>query len=221
MCFSANASFSAAAVLTVIGVVSIKKTNHPSQFAFAFIPLIFAMQQFSEGFLWLNLPEGGNPTIVKYATYCFVFFAQIFWPIWVPYSIYLLEKNSKQKGILKILLASGILVSFYLTYCLITIGVEAKIIEYHIAYIQKYPLSLRAFVIAFYAMSTVVPLFVSSLKHMWILGFAVLISYLISVYFYQQNSLSVWCFFSSIMSIGIYIIIKQQSESNISKVQFF
>jgi hypothetical protein len=208
MCFSASASFSAASVLTVIGVVSIKKANHSSQYAFAFIPLIFAFQQFSEGFLWLNLIEGGNLKIVKIATYSFIFFAQLFWPVWVPFSIYLIETNSKQKGILKVLIASGILVSLYLLYCLIKIGAEAQIIEYHIAYIQKYPLYLRAFVIAFYATSTVVPLFISSIKNMWILGLSILISYLISVYFYHQNSLSVWCFFSSIISIGIYLIIR-------------
>ncbi len=213
MCFSATASFTAATVLSTIGVISIKKTNNIKQVPFACIPLIFAMQQLSEGFLWLNLIPEGDKTIANVATYGFIFFAQIFWPIWVPYSIFLLEKNRRQKGIFKILVAAGIAVSIYLTYCLLAIGVEAKITAYHIAYIQKYPLALKAFVIAFYAMSTVVPMFVSSIKYMWILGLAVLLSYLISVYFYHQNSLSVWCFFSSIISIGIYLIIRQISNN--------
>lgn len=213
MCFSATASFTAATVLSTIGVISIKKTNNVKQVPFACIPLIFAMQQFSEGFLWLNLIPEGDKTIANVATYGFIFFAQIFWPIWVPYSIFLLEKNRRQKGIFKILVGAGIAVSIYLTYCLLAIGVEAKITAYHIAYIQKYPLALKALVIPFYAMSTVVPMFVSSIKYMWVLGLAVLLSYLISVYFYHQNSLSVWCFFSSIISIGIYLIIRQISNN--------
>ena len=55
MCFSANASFGAGVVLTIIGVAAIKKVQHPSQILFASIPLLFAVQQISEGILWITL----------------------------------------------------------------------------------------------------------------------------------------------------------------------
>ena len=60
MCFSAAASFTAGAVLTGIGVATLRKVEHPTYYLFASIPLLFAVQQFSEGVLWLTLPSA-NP----------------------------------------------------------------------------------------------------------------------------------------------------------------
>ena len=60
MCFSPTASFSASAALAVIGILTLKKTSAPHQFLFAYIPLIFASQQFIEGFLWLLLSKNGS-----------------------------------------------------------------------------------------------------------------------------------------------------------------
>jgi hypothetical protein len=84
MCFSASASFGAGVVLSAIGVVSIKKNQHKSQFLFASIPLLFAVQQFAEGILWLVLPNPEYASMQKHTTYVFLFFAQFFWPLWVP-----------------------------------------------------------------------------------------------------------------------------------------
>lgn len=51
MCFSAGASFAAGTILSIVGVVAINKTDYKKQFFFAATPLLFAVQQFAEGFL--------------------------------------------------------------------------------------------------------------------------------------------------------------------------
>ena len=110
MCFSATASFSAGVVLTVIGVATIKKVQHPSQILFASIPLLFAIQQIAEGILWLTLPNPAYlPTQVSF-TYIFLFFAQVVWPLWVPMAILLLEKEDLRKRVQRYLVAAGMLV---------------------------------------------------------------------------------------------------------------
>jgi hypothetical protein len=152
MCFSASASFGAGVVLTVIGVVSIKKTHHPSQLLFASIPLIFGVQQIAEGILWLTLPNPDYVNIQNIFTYVFLFFAQILWPLWVPIAILLLEKNATRKNIQKVLVAAGLVVGVYLAYCLLTFSVEAKIVGQHITYLQDYPVSLRNYGIILYYM---------------------------------------------------------------------
>lgn len=212
MCFSANASFGAGIVLSVIGVASIRKVQKPHQLFFASIPLIFAVQQVAEGILWVTLPNPDSVSMQRNATYIFLFFAQILWPLWVPVAILLLEKNATRRKVQKILIAAGILVGFYLAYCLVSYQVEAKIIGYHIAYIQNYPASLRVYVIGLYALATVAPPFFSHIKKMWILGAAILIAYLITALFYEHYILSVWCFFSSIISISVYAIMVKISS---------
>lgn len=72
MCFLATASFSAGIVLTVIGVASIKKSNHKSQLLFASNPFFFGLQQFAEGILWLTIPRGNYFVLQKIATYIYL-----------------------------------------------------------------------------------------------------------------------------------------------------
>ncbi len=55
MCFSANSSFGTGIILAVISVASLKKVQYLNHVYFAAIPLIFCIQQITEGLLWLVL----------------------------------------------------------------------------------------------------------------------------------------------------------------------
>jgi hypothetical protein len=214
MCFSAGASFGAGVVLSVIGVASLIKVQHPRQIMFASIPLIFAVQQFAEGFLWLILPNSGYIYLQQAITYVFLFFAQILWPAWVPVAILLLDKESKRKKIQRILVGTGLAVSVYLSYFLLSYHVQAKIIGHHILYKQDYAAAFGIFGGIFYIMATIAPPFFSHIKRMWMFGATILISYIITVIFYEHFVVSVWCFFASIISISIFLIMVEIHSLN-------
>ncbi len=93
MCFSAGASFTAGAVLTVIGVVSIRESHERQQIPFASIPLLFAIQQIFEGFVWLSFTNPDFAFTRWVSAYMFIFIAQVVWPFWVPFSILMLEHS--------------------------------------------------------------------------------------------------------------------------------
>lgn len=207
MCFSASVSFGAGAVLTVIGVATIKKTQHRSQLMFASIPFIFGMQQIAEGILWITLPNPEYITIQRIFTYIYLFFAQILWPIWVPIAILIFEKSLTRSKIQKFLAGVGVFVGIILAFFLLTYEVEASIVGYHIAYKLAYPESLKYYGVVLYAIVTIGPPFFSHIKRMWLLGVTILISYIVTMVFYEQYILSVWCFFSSIISLSIYAIV--------------
>jgi hypothetical protein len=214
MCFSASASFGAGAVLSVIGVASLTKVQHPRQIMFASIPLIFAIQQISEGFLWITLPNPTYSYLQQFITYIFLFFAQVLWPAWVPIAILLLDKENKRKRFQRILVGIGLIVSVYLAVLLITYSVQAKIIGYHISYKQNYTATFGILGGIFYIMATILPPFFSHIKRMWMFGTTILISYLITVIFYEHFVVSVWCFFASIISISIYLIMIEIQNMN-------
>jgi hypothetical protein len=206
MCFSAGASFGAGIVLTGIGIASIKKVKQPRQLAFASIPLIFAVQQLSEGFLWLSFSnsfyaEWKEPTI-----FLFLFFAQMVWPLWVPLSILLLDKKEERKKVEKILVIIGGLIATYIGYCLLSNPLEAKIEGRHIIYPQPYLKDIQIFGAILYLLVTIVPPFLSSFRRMWTLGVAILISYIITTIFYTDYIISVWCFFASVISVSVYAV---------------
>ena len=209
MCFSANASFGAGVLLVVIGIASVKKVHHSSQLMFASIPLIFGIQQIAEGILWLSLPNPDNINTHKIATYVFLLFAQVIWPIWVPASFLLVDRSTSRRNMQKFLLLAGLFIGIYLAYCLFTFNVQAKIVEHHIVYLQEYPTGFKNYGIFLYALATIIPSFISHIKHMWLLGMAVLISYIVSAIFYEYYILSVWCFFSSIISLFVYVILSE------------
>lgn len=216
MCFSAGASFGAGVILTAIGVASIKKAISPSQIPFASIPLIFGVQQITEGFLWLAMLNPEYAYLQQVAMYNFLFFAQVVWPVWVPFAILKLQPKEDRRLICKILVGIGAAVSVYLGYCMINYPVEASIIGNHISYHEKFPPSLRFYVGGLYAISTIVPTFYSRIRRMWLLGTTVIFSYIFTAVFYTDYIISVWCFFASIISIAIYVIMqsleKQEGE---------
>lgn len=209
MCFSATASFSAGIALAVIGTASIKKVRHASQTMFALIPFIFAIQQFSEGFLWLSIPSVQWSYLQTGITYFYLIIAQIIWPVWVPVAILLLEKEQTRKQMQRILVAIGMLVSMYLTYCLFHFNIRSEIDCYHIAYVQTYPESFRVMGGLLYIIATILPPFFSHIRRMWWLGIMVFISYVITTVFYESYLVSVWCFFASVISLSVYLIMSE------------
>jgi hypothetical protein len=116
MCFSATASFSAAAVIGGIGAVSVwKAAKLPSRQAmvFAAIPLMFAAQQVIEGFLWLEMANpvaGPNRFMLIHG---FVGFAVCFWPTYAPVSAYLIEPDVTRRRLILACVVCGMVISVW------------------------------------------------------------------------------------------------------------
>ena len=81
MCFSATASFSAGAVLTGLGAISLHKASTPKEYPFASIPLLFGIQQIAEGFVWLSMTHPDYAPLREGSMWFFLLFAQPLWPI--------------------------------------------------------------------------------------------------------------------------------------------
>ena len=208
MCFSAVASFSLGGVLTVAGVATMRKVQQPSQIPFASIPLLFGVQQITEGLTWLSLNHSLPSFTPVLSTYAFLFLAQIVWPVWVPASIILLREKQKRGLIEKLLVATGAAVSMYLFYCLVTFKVSSEIVGNHVAYIQAYPRGIARYCGISYLIATILPSFFSGVRHMWVLGVAILISYLFTAVFYTEYVISVWCFLAAVISVIIFALMK-------------
>jgi len=208
MCFSTEASFAGGIIISAIGVATIRKVHKPSQIIFACIPLFFGIQQIAEGFLWLALQNPEYANIQKLATYSFLIMAEVFWPFMTPLAILLMEENKKRIKILRILLGMGLSVSLYFIYCLLSFNVTPEIRGYHIEYLEDYPKSLQLVVFSVYLITSIAPLFVSTIKRTYLLGILMALSCLITIIFFTQYLTSVWCFFGALISIVILWILR-------------
>lgn len=207
MCFSASASFGASAVLGTIGVVTLTKVKEPKQVPFAIIPIIFAIQQLSEGMLWIGLSDPGHASWRHFPVYIFLIFAQLIWPVWIPFSVLLLERERTRKRILTVLLAMGLSISLYLLYCLFNYPVSAEISSGHIHYTLNFPMALAGISSVLYFIPTATSLFFSSVKRMPILGGAILMSFILTKLFFEDYIISIWCFFAAVLSMVVLLII--------------
>ena len=212
MCFSAEASFAGGIVISAIGVYTVKEVHKPSQITFACIPLFFGVQQFTEGFLWLTLPNHDAVNLQKICTYLFLIMADILWPLIIPLSVLMMEENKKIRNRLRILLFGGFLLSLYYTYCLLFYTVTPNIKGYHIDYYSDFPSLLSIFVFGVYLIVTITPLFISSIKRTRLLGILMSFSCGVTLIFFTQFLASVWCFFAALISGVIFWILKDEKK---------
>lgn len=218
MCFSASASFGAGTILGVIGVVTIKKAQ-PSTKYFAAIPLLFSIQQFAEGFVWLTFMHANYAAAQQIPIHIFIVFSYVIWPVWISLSIMLAEKNANRKKVLQVLLFTGIFISLYIAYCLCVYPVHAVVTAHHIKYTFGFPhilLALTWLSDAFYFMATILPPFISSAKRIWMFGVVITLSYIVSRVYFKDAVISVWCFFAAALSIIILLIISGNKKSSYS-----
>ena len=133
MCFSASASLIAGSTLSEVGVVTLTKVKRKEEIPLALIPLLFGIQQISEGLIWLSF-QFHAPFLNTIMTYVFSVFSHVVWPILVPLAIGLLETVPLRKRILYGLQAVGIAVGLYLLYFLIRFPVTSEILNRSISY---------------------------------------------------------------------------------------
>jgi hypothetical protein len=210
MCFSATASFGASTFLAAIGAVTIVKAKTPAQRLFAVIPLIFSVQQLSEGILWLSFK---NPALAEWQpffTYTFLVFAMMVWPVWVPFTIRLLEKNAQRKKILTVLTGIGVVVFVSVGCILLLYPVQVVHADHHIHYWFNFPPAAQKLLWVFtacYVLATIIAPFVSGMKKMKWLGIIFLATYLFALIFYNDFVVSVWCYLAAVLSVVVLWIV--------------
>ena len=211
MCFSAEVSFGASAVLVTTGALTIIENKRPDQRFLAMIPILFGIQQFFEGWVWVALQNNGYGPIGEVSKYGFLIFAQIVWPVWIPLSAYFLENNVKRKRLIIFSLALGISLALLLSYRLIVYDVSAFVQEKHIFYQVGHFKSTNWWSGIFYLLPALFPFVFSSIKRLNILGYLMLLMFVISKVFYLRYMISTWCFFAAVLSIFILLIVKKQN----------
>ncbi len=202
MCFSASASFTASAVLLLCSIATLSRAKK-NQYMLAMTPLLFSIQQFFEGMVWLGTTSGNNPTL---AAYGFLFFI-ISYPIWIPLSIRQMSSTQSEKNATNPSLIAGILLAIVVIgyYGMATPIIQ--VLNNHISYTVGVPTSFWIPATILYLFATILPFFVIKNRNLWILGTLLALSYAVSFFFYYQTILSIWCFFVAIISITILFVL--------------
>lgn len=128
MCFSAPASFTAAAVLLSMGTVTVRRARARRELPYAAIPLLFGVQQLLEGMLWLTFPDHA-PLLNVGLTHLYSFFSHILWPIYVPLAALALETVRWRRRVLAGIAIAGGGVGLYLLAMLVKLPITAIVVR--------------------------------------------------------------------------------------------
>ena len=201
MCFSATASFVAGTALSAIGVATLKNVRRRAEIPFALIPLLFGVQQITEGVLWLTFVRDA-PLLRQTMTYVYSGFSHVLWPIYVPLSVGVLETVRWRKRVLGAFEVAGLAVGLYLLYFLATRPVVAQAVSRHIVYDSPH-FYLPAVIVSYLA-ATCVSTFFSSHRFVNLFGVLALASFVAAYAIYAHALVSVWCFFAAVLSVLMY-----------------
>ncbi len=206
MCFSMTASFIAGISLSAVGILTLKKAKRKTEVPFALIPLLFGVQQIIEGVLWLSF-RFDTALLNTATTYVFSVFSHTLWPIFVPFSVGLLEPVRWRRNVLFIFQVVGLGIGLYLLYFIVKYPVIA-VAEENIVYLSPHFYQIPPMVL--YLVATCVVSFFSSHRLVQIFGVLAFLLFFVAYWFYTVALFSVWCFFSAILSFIIYLYFKSE-----------
>jgi hypothetical protein len=215
MCFSAEASFAASGVLAASSITISRIPKEKASIPLSLFPAIFATHQFIEGILWLN-HDGVVPDAFKSGTvYAYALIAFVLWPIFVPFSAYLMETERRRRIIMLICQAIGIWVGLTLLLSFVRGPLEVSVDCCSLSY----RVNASDLLFAPYLVAVSIPFLASSRRSLVLFGVAVTVSCAAAAVAASATTLpSVWCFFAAILSAGLYLHFRTAARTTIHQL---
>ena len=209
MCFSATASFIASGTLAASGAAIAFTPKPRKAIPLSLFPIFFAILQFAEGLLWLNHRGFLADSFKPLGVYIFLAIAYVLWPIYVPFSAYVLETGKKRKAIILVCQVLGLVVGITNLIAIVSGPVGSSVAGHSIAYTINMPDILSAP----YVISVGVPFLVSGNRRLVIFGAALAVLYVIAAVVASSATFpSVWCFYAAILSGFLFFIFRFKAE---------
>jgi hypothetical protein len=201
MCFSPEADFTASVVVGAVGVETLRHVRTKRELIVGALPLLFALHQFTEAFVWLGLRGEVSAGLDHTATDIYVIYAYAVLPVIVPVGFYLIEPSSKRRRWVLPFIALGVLVGGYMLWRVTQYPIYAHEQAACINYLTNTPLETQAAVV--YVIATCTPALLSSRRYLQWFGVVNLVGVAIAFNVREAEFTSVWCLYAALVSVLI------------------
>jgi hypothetical protein len=201
VCFSAAANFVGSTALGAVGVVTLTKVKHRRELLFASLPILFAIHQFTEGFVWLGLDGILSKQVAHDMGAAFMLYAQGLLPFLLPLSVMVFEPTRKARRSMLPFVIIGGATALYILWALTAFPTDVYVKGNSIVYINQ--ATNNTIVAVLYVIATCGPLFLSKIRMMVWFGAANLAILLIVMAFKRYAFTSLWCAYAAIASVII------------------
>jgi len=195
-------NFTLSGAIGLIGILTLRKVSTPNEVLFALLPLLFALHQFDEGFVWLGIGGHINMRALEIAAGIFVYYAQGLLPFLVPLAIWLIEKDSYKRRVVGILTLLGLGLAVYTMYGLATIPTSISVVNNTLYY--RNPWTDNIYDASIYILTTCGSLMLSSSISIQLFGFLNLIGLTVIYLLRPYGFTSLWCLYAAVISGLLY-----------------
>jgi hypothetical protein len=203
MCFSATANFVGSALVGAVGVATLAQVRERREVVFAAVPLLFAVHQFAEGFVWLGL-QGRVPDVVgDVAAYYYLLYAQGLLPVLMPLGVLLVEPSRRRRLLIAPFLVIGLAAGSYLFWIDVAHPVSYQIMNNSVAYENEG--SLVGLFAVLYAVAVCGAALFSGYRWIIAFGIANLIGLTVTAIFLASSFTSVWCAYAAVVSVMVLL----------------
>ena len=212
MCFSAAASFTAAAVLLPAGTVSVYKAYRTDRryLAICALPFLFGLQQLFEALVWTSGETGDMAAVGRYSI-AYMFFSWLAWPVWVPAATFFVEPAKRKPlylafAILGAILGGAQFLPYFAHQGWLTVSFLPHAVVYAGTQLFDF-LFARQLTYLIYVTVVILPLLVSSRPEIRIFGMLVAVVLATTFAFFEFAYISVFCFGGALMSLYLVAMI--------------
>jgi len=199
MCFSATANFVGSAGLGAVGVLTLTQVKHRRELLFASLPTLFAIHQFTEGFVWLGLDGILSPQVAHNMGAAFVLYAQGLLPFLMPMGVMLFEQTRARRRTMLPFVILGGLLTLYMLWGLTAYPLQVSVERNSIVYVNY--ATNRTWVAVLYIIATCGSLFFSKVPMMVAFGAANLGILLVVMAVKRYAFTSLWCAYAAVASV--------------------
>jgi hypothetical protein len=202
MIFMAVMNFTLSGAIFVVGILTLRKVSQPKEVVFASLPLLFALHQFTQGFVWLGMDGLINPRALQMAETIFVFYAQGILQFLVPLAVWLLEPNGWRKTFIALLMYLGAFLTAYSLWGLSIAPTEVSVVNGVLYY--KNPVTDQLWLGLGYVLTTCGSLILSRSIAIQLFGWLNFAA-LVAIYFINPYGFtSLWCLYAAAVSVLLY-----------------
>src|ERR1700688_1866832 len=211
MCFSAQADLVTGIVVGAVGIDALRHVRQPHQIALAATPILFAVHEVDESFVWWGLHGQVAFPVEHAAIYIFLAVAFVL-PFWVPFAMLGVETKVHRRQLMGALLAVGTVTTVVLLVAIVQGPVGATIDGSHIAYSAD--ISYAGILIALYVVATCGSCLVASNRWLVLIGLANLGAVIALGWITFTGFTSLWCAWAALTSVAIAIYLRRSGRTS-------
>jgi uncharacterized protein DUF6629 len=218
MCLSQTVSFAASGFLVAGGVLATTRAWQINRryLPAALMPLFAGIQQFMEGNVWWGV-NSGDPFTVLWGALGFIFFTWFMWPVWIPFSVYVLEPDDsprKRLFLIFTLIGAGFGLALYVPHLInpdwVVVTVNRDSLAYEGTMLLDYMMP-RQLTYLLYLFLIIAPPLMSHYLHMRWFGVTIILVVALDILFLRYAYISFFCLLAGLGTLHlIYIILRNK-----------